>query len=294
MRLRKTLDLGRKRIVTNVNAPMYGNHNKRYEKVKETSVAVKRVNQQHAVDYCNAMLEMNFKPHDWHIALTYSDENYVDVDEKRAAKDKRNFINKMKRRCEKSGIEFKYLTMTEKGVRSNKIHHHFVVPSEITRKMQFECWPFGQIRILNTLYADGDFYGLAQYYVDKTKGGQKEDDRKKFERRYSFSKNCLKPEITYETNLAETWLKVPRAPKGWYLDPDSLFVSTDSWGGYPFQKYTLIKIEEDKHDRLCAKNRKAKGTEQKPDCGKGRRSKKAEEQSGMSDNQLRKNRHKRN
>lgn len=243
MRIRKTVDLGNERRITNINAPMFGNHRRRSGKIRGTSDAVKKINEAHSVDECECTMKMNFVPHDWHIALTYSDENYPGVDEERALKDRRNFISKLKRRCEKCGIELKYLTMSEQGVRSNKWHHHFVLPQGISIAMMYECWAFGQIRILNTLYANGDFRGLAKYFVDKTKGGQKDDDRRKGQRRYSFSRNCIKPLITYETGLADTWLKNPRPPKGWRIKPDSVYNSEDGWAGYPYQKYTLVKNE---------------------------------------------------
>ena len=246
MRIRKTVDFGNERHVTNVNAPMFGNHKKRIGRIQGTSQAVKKINEEHSIDYCFGKLRMNFRPCDWHIALTYSDENYVD-DEQRAMKDRRNFISKLRRRCIKAGIELKYLVMTEQGVKSKKWHHHFVLPQEISIAMLYECWQFGHIRILNTLYPDGDFRGLAKYFVDKTKGGQKEDDRKKGCSHYRFSKNCKDPVITYETGLSDTWLAVPRPPKGWRLKPDSLYNSVDGWGGYPYQKYILIREKSEKH-----------------------------------------------
>ncbi len=242
MRIRKIVDYGNERHITNTNAPMFRNHKKRSKKLRGTSAAVKKINEEHSVDIAFGKLKMNFKPHDWHTALTYSDENYTD-DEDKVKRDKRNFISKLKNRCKKAGIELKYLTMTEQGVRSKKWHHHFILPQEIPISMLYECWKFGQIRILNTLYPDGDFRGLAKYFVDKTKGGQKDDDRERGKRRYSFSKNCIAPEITYETGLPDTWLSTPRPPRGWKLKPDSLYSDIDGWGGYPFQKYIIVKIE---------------------------------------------------
>lgn len=295
MRIRKTIDLGNKRIITNSNAPMYGNHNKRVSKNAETAAAVKKLNEEHAIDMCEAMIEMNFRSFDWHIALTYSDESYADIDYERAMKDKRNFISKLRRRCKKIGIDVKYLTMTEQGVRSGKWHHHFVLPKEIPIDLMYECWPFGQIRILNVLYADGDFRGLAKYYVDKTKGGLKEDDRKKYERRYNFSLNCEKPKVTVETNLAESWLKVPRVPKGWMLVKDSLYNGIDSWGEYPFQKYVIIKIDEEKkNERNNRKVRKAETPEKDSHRRKAGRNKQVCKSGSKSADKLCKNRHKLN
>lgn len=106
-----------------------------------------------------------------------------------------------------------------------------------------ECWPFGQIRILNTLYANGDFSGLAKYYVDKTKGGQKEDDREKGCSHFRFSNNCTGPKVTYEALYSYHWLKTPRAPQGYYVKPGSVYEGTDPFGSYPYQKYILVRKE---------------------------------------------------
>lgn len=241
-RVRKTINCGNVKYIYNFIAPMYGNHKKRSGKLKGSSEAVKKINEIHAVDYCEAMINTNFSPHDWHIALTYDDEHYNGVDEERALKDRRNFINKLNRRCDKLGIDRRHLKMTEQGVRSKRWHHHFVLPQGIPPALMYECWTFGKIRILNTLYKDRDFRGLAQYFVDKTKGGAKEDDRPRYCHRYSFSRDCVKPIVTYETNLAEKWRDTPRPPVGWAIKPDSLYNSTDGFG-YNYQRYTLIKIE---------------------------------------------------
>lgn len=293
-RLRKTIDFGDERRVSNIIAPMYGNHNKRLSRIAETAEAVKKINKSHAVDMCEGTLKMNFKPDDWHIACTYSDKCYAGVDYDRTVKDKRNFIAKLRRQCKKLGVELKYLTMTEEGVKSKKWHHHFVLPQEIPYPIIRKCWPFGQVRILNTLYVDGDFRGLAEYYVDKTKGGQKEDSRKKGERRFSFSLNCVKPKVTIEKNLSDSWFKVPRVPKGWALVKDSLYNGFDSWGNKFMQKYTLIKIDkEEKHERNRSQSKSPETHPQKSDSRSGRRSQKNKSRSRRADNQLQQSRHKR-
>lgn len=242
-RVRKTIDCGNIRFISNFIAPMLGNHGKRSGKSLETSERVKKINEIHKVDYCEGMLHNNFVPLDWHVALTYDDEHCSGVDEERARKDTRNFRKKLERRCKKAGIELKYLTMTECGVRSARWHHHYVLPHSISIEMMYECWDKGSIRILNTLYKDGNFRGLAEYYVDKTKGGQKNDDSPRYKHKYSFSRNCTKPIVTYETGLGEKWRSAPVPPFGWRLKPDSLFNDVDSFG-YAYQKYTLIRIND--------------------------------------------------
>ena len=235
------MDYGSEKIITNMCAPMFGNHRKRCRKFRGSSDAVKKINQAHKVDTVEGILKMNFQPGDWHLALTYSDENVGD--EIKVRKDRRNFFAKLKRRCEKIGLEMKYISTVEQGVRSSKWHIHVVLPQKIPITTIFECWQFGQVRILNVLYRDGNFRGLAKYLVDRTKGGEIEDTSPAYSKSFSCSRNCVKPVITYETNLGESWRKTPRPPKGWAIKPDSIYNSSDGWGGYPYQKYVLVKIE---------------------------------------------------
>ena len=251
--IKRTIYAGDEIYVTKINAPMFGNHNSRSERVKPTAPAVKKCSDFRAAELCEAKLKLNFRPHDWHIALTYSCPPEEQTDE-RCSKDLRNFLDKLKRRCIKNGITLKYLKMTEKGVRSHKIHHHLVLPQEISISMMYECWSFGQIRILNTLYANGDFKGLAEYFVDKTKGGQKDDDRKKGEHRFTFSRNCKEPKITYELIHFSRWNK-PAAPKGYIVKQDSIRTGTTS-AGFPYQRYTLIRAPRSLrgHENVMRKN----------------------------------------
>ena len=223
---------------TDCKMPMLDNHSPRRQTASETNEAVKKCNELHSVYNCQAMLELNFKPGDWHIALTYNDDNVTDdraVIKKRA----RQFVERLRRRCVKLGIELKYLTMDEVGVRSKRWHHHFVLPQEIPIQLIRDLWPYGIVRLLNCLYtSDQGFEGLARYYVDKTKGGRKDDDRLPRERRYRFSRSCIKPKVTYEPMYSKEWTDKP--PKGMTEKPGSRqeFVMAD--GGYPCRRIKWI------------------------------------------------------
>ena len=218
--------------------PMLGNHNPRCRASRKSSEAVKKINEIHSVENCQAMLEMNFKPGDWHISLTYNDDNYTEekaVVMKRA----RQFVEKLRRWCKKHDVELKYLTMDEQGVKSKRWHHHFVLPSEIPIQVIRDLWQYGFVKLNNCLYDSiNGFYGLALYFVDKTKGGRKEDDRKSRERRYRFSRNCIKPKITYEIMHSRSWTDKP--PKGMIEKPGSReeFVMADS--NYPCRKIKWV------------------------------------------------------
>lgn len=255
MYVKSEMDMGDEIKVRKVMAPMYGNHNRRSKRIKPSREAVKKINFQHRVDLCSAKLKMNFKPHDWHIALTFDPNQYPDVTEEFAKKARADFVVKLRKLCRHDGIELKYLYMSEVGVKSGRWHHHFVLPAPtrhdpkagVTTDMLYECWKYGHIRILNTLYQNGDFHGLAVYFCDKTKGGQSEDTRAGGRHSYQFSRNCVSPVITYEIISSANWSKKPRAKKGYRIKPGSIY-SGETPSGYPYQTYILQKVSVQKNN----------------------------------------------
>lgn len=224
---------------TDCKMPMLGNHNSRSKSIKATSDTVKKINEIHSIENCQAMLEMNFKPGDWHIALTYNDDNYI-ADKDTVMKRARQFVEKLRRWCRKHDIELKYLTMDERGVKSKRWHHHFVLPAEIPIQVIRDVWKYGFVRLLNCLYEDNEkgFHDLAAYYVDKTKGGRKEDDRQPRERRYRFSRNCVKPKVTYEAMYSHSWTDKP--PMGMVEKPGSRYEFVMADGNYPCRKIKWV------------------------------------------------------
>ena len=238
--IKRTVDAGNKIFISKFSAPMFGNHNSRSKKIKATSAAVRKCNDFHAVEKCEAKILVNFRPGDWHISLTYA--NVEDLTEEQAKKDLRNFLYKLKRRCRKNNITLKYLKMTDKSC-SGRLHHHLVLPQEITGGMLKECWEHGIVKVLALL--SDDVRGLAEYYVDKTKKGQKEDDRQEFVPRYSFSRNCTEPKTEYEIISANKWTNTPRAPKGYVVDNNSVTTGVSKMG-FPYQRYTLVRTEAKK------------------------------------------------
>ena len=236
--IKRTVEAGNKIFVSKFLAPMFGNHRSRSVRLKETSPSVKKCNDFHAAEKCEAKILVNFRPGDWHISLTYADvENLT---EEQAKKDLRNFLDRLKRRCVKNNITLKYLKMTERSVRG-RLHHHLILPQEISGKMLLECWEHGIVKT-NAILGD-DVRGLAKYFTDKTKQGQKEDDRPQNTARYSFSRNCTEPQTKYEIIGANKWRDEPRAPKGFMIDKNSLVTGVSKMG-FDYQRYTLVRIKE--------------------------------------------------
>lgn len=246
-RYRKTKDFGEFREIENfIIAPMQGNGNKRAVKGLETSEAVEKVNDRKAVEKVEDKIKANFKPRDWFLTFTYFDDSRP-LDEHRAIMDLRNFVESTKRFCKKQDKELKYLKTTEQGERSKHWHHHMILPGWIPLEEIEKRWGKGTVHP-QRLWADGNtdnqrdrlnVHHLAEYFVGVNKCGKKRGERPKGKQRYSFSRNCISPKITYE-EMSAKWIKTPRTPRGWAIAPGSLNEWEDGYG-FRHQRYTLIR-----------------------------------------------------
>lgn len=246
-RFRKTKDFGDFREIENfIVAPMQGNHNRRSPKTEETAEAIAKINDRKAVEKVEDKIKANFKPRDWYLTLTYFDDSRPD-DEIRAKKDLRNFNAAVDRYCDKQGRELKYLKTTEQGERSGHWHHHVILPGWIPLEEIEKRWGKGTVHA-ERLWSDGNnsrdgdrlnVHRLAEYFVGVNKRGKKSEDRPKYKKRYSFSRNCIAPKITYE-EMSPKWLKTPKTPKGWLIVPGSLQEWEDGYG-FRHQRYTIVR-----------------------------------------------------
>ena len=247
VRVRKIKDFGLYREIENyITAPMLGNHSSRSGRVKKTVAAVAKANDRHTVEAVEDKIKANFHPRDWFLTLTYWDGELPN-EEQRAKKDLRNFLDAIKRICTKKGIDFKWLKTTERGQRNGRLHHHLVIPGGITLEEIESKWRHGSV-FPRRLWADGNnqrdgdrlnVHNLAEYFVGIHKRGKASHERPQNKKRYSFSRNCIEPKITYEA-MSPKWLNVPRAPEGWKIAPGSLCEYTDAYG-LRHQRYVILR-----------------------------------------------------
>lgn len=227
--------------ITKFYGGMVGNHSKRKsrEQCARTCKAVEKHNYKMTVKKLYDLLRMNFDAGDWHLALTYKQGTMSDIGA--AEHEVSNFLQRLRRYCKKAGVTLKYIWNTDVGKRGG-IHHHIILPKEIPYAEIQRMWTGGMVKVNSILWRNKDFYGLAQYLVDPTKQGTLPDIHRKGARRYKPSNNLLRPKVEYEYIQADSWLKDPRAPKGWQVKKDSVFNSVDEYTGYPYQVYTIVPI----------------------------------------------------
>ena len=161
----------------------------------------------------------------------------------------------MRKECQKAGIEWKFIIVTEKGKRGQALHHHMIIeditePLDLLRTIS-RMWTHGRVNSTKMVEDEDAFYTLADYLLKKetkTGGGTT----------YSRSRNLVIPEPKTELIRRKKWTREPKAPAGWYVVRGSVWNSFTP-GGWPVQRYMLRKIEEDK-SAVRSRNTRPRGT----------------------------------
>ena len=116
----------------------------RSEKMKDTKESQKKINLRKAITELTILMNANFVPGDYHITLTYERDKRAETVEE-AKRDRKIFLDRLRRRMKKEKEICKYIVVTEVGVRG-ALHHHMVmnqVPVEWIR----QAWKHGRIDI---------------------------------------------------------------------------------------------------------------------------------------------------
>lgn len=212
---------------------------KRGPKRKRTPEDIERQNKTNREKKVQRLIIANFHEGDWHLVLKY-------VKEKRpgsfreAKKQIQKFLADMRKAYKKAGYQFKYIYVTERG-KQGACHHHLIIediaePDLNTKKMVLKFWEYGSKAFI-PLYEDGEFENLAEYIVKKETKEEAEGCT------YSRSRNLVVPEPQREIIHRRRWRQDPKPEKGWYIIPDSVVNGENPVTGYPYQHYTMRKID---------------------------------------------------
>lgn len=168
--------------------PVFQPPGKRRAKCKPTSAVQERLNQKNAEKKITRLAHANFTEADIALHLTYDDP--PDSAEQ-AQRDLYNYIRKIKRRRKKLGLApLKYLSCTEMGKKSGRIHHHIILTGGIDRDTLEEMWGKGYANSKRLQFREDGITGLARYVVK---------DRM-FYKRWNQSKNLIMPEPVVRDN----------------------------------------------------------------------------------------------
>ena len=236
-------------VVAGVTQEIYRGHVpegyiKRSGKNKPSKEEIEAGNRKKAESNLRRLINANFGPGDYHVTLTYRKDDRPE--EAAAKKSLDKFIRDMKKEYKKAGQQFKYVHVTE--YLNKNIHHHIVLNNipgmDVTGKIN-KLWPYGYTR-LSVLDESGQYKDLAAYLIKETDKTFRTSEIRK--QRYSHSRNLAIPVVTTEKiNRSDNWHEVPKVPKGYVLDKDTLVNGINPYTGTKYQKYTLIRVAaEDK------------------------------------------------
>ncbi|MGM9680359.1 MAG: hypothetical protein ACI3XR_02520, partial [Eubacteriales bacterium] len=177
---------------TEVNVyPVFRMQKSRGKRAKPTGEAQARLNQLNAERKLVRLLNANFTDDDVELHLTYSDDN-LPADDAAALRDVQNFIRRVKRLRKKLGLpELKYINVTEGGVDGTRYHHHMTLSGGIDRTELEKLWGYGYANSRALQFSEEGLEGLAKYI---TKSNRAHADRLAFRKRWTASKNLIRPE----------------------------------------------------------------------------------------------------
>lgn len=233
-------------IVTKCKMPTLGKGGKREPKTQPSTERQEKKNLNKSIEKLHHLLLANFHPGDFNLVLTHTDK--TGYDREAAKKTVQKFIAMYTAYCTKHGYKADYIYNTEQH-KDGRLHHHIVLHNhgDLPQiKLLWEKQAGGGLVVHKPrnymLWADYDWYGLAAYFCGVKEDGTVIYRHPKGERRYIPSHGLKKPEITYEWIDANRWYK-PRAPKGWYVVPETIRSSMDEETGGGFIKYLMKRVD---------------------------------------------------
>ena len=222
---------------------------KRGDKVKPTREEQKKVNTREAERKLRILLNANFGYGDFHLELDYIRKKGEEPRSKEQMRqDMDIFLRECRKEYKKAGIEFKYVHVMEIGQKGAR-HHHLVINKIDTEILQ-RCWykayeGHNRIKVF-PLDDSGNYAKLASYFIKYTDKHRTEADGALQGKRWNASKNLIRPVPEIQIINDREWFRTePVAPKGYYIDQDSVEKGTHSpeYYGYGYMRYRLIKLE---------------------------------------------------
>lgn len=217
----------------------------RGENKKPTPEKMAIINERNAEKTLRQLINTNFGEGDIHLTLTYQKELRPDPEESKKRLEK--YLRKVRTLYKRNGHKLKYITVTE--FKNKAIHHHLIINivNGISSKELNELWENGRARFT---YLDntGQYGALANYLIKETRKTYREEGAPS-KRRWNPSRNLKKPDVKKEVVKANEWRKRPKPIKGYIIETDSIVEGFHDFTGWPYQCYSMVKIEGRKRRR---------------------------------------------
>lgn len=222
----------------------------REKKRKATPEEIKKHNQWKRERDVRRLIKWNFRERDYWITLTYRGGSRPIWSEMK--EDLSKLIRKAREKYKKQGWILKYISRIAIGDRGGP-HVHLLVNREANEKTATDLiitdlWEsvegHGHVYFATT-YSEGGYKKLAEYIVKPLKPWEPEEMK-----RYSCSRNLIRKDPEVDEIKKRSLVdrdgtpRMPKAPKGYYVDPESVEVGINPITHYAYRHYTLIKIKK--------------------------------------------------
>lgn len=223
-----------------IHAVGYNKSNKgRKPKEKTTSKKQSEINQRMAADKLFLLIQGNFQGGDLHIIPTYTENNYPYSVERMKA-DHNNFIRRMKYIYAKFGAELKYIHVVE--YLNRRPHDHYIINKVdgIDIGLIQKIWGKGLVRF--TPLEDGGYYRKLSDYLIKETSKTFNSSERVYAKRWTASRNLIKPEKHIEVVTIENedeFLTAPAADEVHELIKETEYIGVNEYSGTPYIRYVI-------------------------------------------------------
>lgn len=218
---------------------------KREKREKPSEEDIKRQNQWKRERDVRRTIKWNFKKNDYWITLTYRKGHRPEW--KEIMKDIQKMIRKVRGCYRKLGKELRYVYRIGIGRKGGR-HVHILVnrisaEGTGTDTVISDAWTHGHANF-RMLYEEGGYRELAEYITKELEEWEPEEMK-----RYHCSRNLVRKEpeekaIKRRSLIDKQGIPVPpKAPKGYYVDQDSVKMGINKVTGFAYRHYTLVKLD---------------------------------------------------
>lgn len=235
------------REVENLHTFRYQSKSDRGAKRKLTKEEMQIINERNAIRTLRRKIDANFDPGDLFLSFTY--RRGMEPDPEMAKGKLKYLLDTARKKWKQAGQEFYYIVVTE--YKNKRIHHHLIVKDledGTGAKVLQELWKRNGNTGVRYLYEEGRYQALAEYLIKETQKTFR-DPKNPNKLRYSCSRNLINPKPETRRRRRDDWPELPKAPKGYILETDSLVNGINKLG-YRYQYYRLIKVGPDKGNTL--------------------------------------------
>ena len=169
--------------------PTFKKQRQRGERHKPTSEVQAKLNHSNAVRKLERLIHCNFTSADYALHLTYTDE-HLPHDTETAQKDVQKFLRRVRRWYKLQDKELKYICVTEKGTKSERVHHHLILNGGVDRSELESLWRLGYANSKRLQFTKTGVSGLAHYITKQPL----------LFKRWSASRNLTKPIVRTNNN----------------------------------------------------------------------------------------------